>query len=270
MIKEARNIITDAYVAATLNRENLPYEAGVLDEAGKLEARQWTANVYKQHGMVADEELAHDGTLEPDVDPFVDRSIYYGVRSREDSKLLMASRLIMPRDGDIYSMQMHTEDLPLEKQEELLPLGDSVAEFASYIKRPGLGPVDSRFSSLFLIREILRDSVDNDIDHWVFTMNPSVASSYERVFGNSMEKIGSDVRSGQFKVGNLAAFHVRVREGLQNLRTGSFKTLAALALKKFMTIESTSPEPGARVSQLGFIPISVALGQMRKPKIFPA
>lgn len=246
-------ILDDLRAARQIERPNeLPYEAGVLDERGTLQARQMLARVYVLTGTVKPEDLTPEGTLDEKADPYYYRGqcTYYGVWDRNNpDKLLMAARLVHPdKEMGAHSLQVHLEDLDPDYVTELLNRDpNEIAEFAAYVKAPELGGVPSRLTSLYLIREIIRDSRDRGIKTWVFGLRPQLKTKYERLFGPGLDRRGRVVHLGNFK-SEFLPYSVDVEAAWRRLLDSSRMRIGSRAIARFvgMTQPSTSVRAPAR------------------------
>ena len=240
LIKTMSNIFMEIYydlIAAheISNPEKLPYHAEVLDATGIQQARKMLADVYVRKGVVTPESLAEDGTLADEADPYWRRSIYYGVRSEHDpSRLLITSRLVQPSDEGVDSLQIHIDELDQDLQAELRnsdPAG--IAEFAAYVKEVGLGQIESRLVSLYLIRKMVYDSQARGIKTWVFGMRPELRKKYERIFGPALERRGDTVHLGSFKA-DFVPYKIDVESSWRRLMTASHLRLGSHAIATFV------------------------------------
>lgn len=247
--KYLRNRITELGVLTRLPLTrlgvDLPYEAVVLDEADKDELRHWIAAVYVQNKIAKEEDLQSDGTL---VDSYRDRSTYYGVRDTRTGELLIGARLIATKDDDPDTLQMRLETLSTEAQQERVrALGGAVVEFASYIKKPGISPLASRLASLVLIKHMIQESLDDGATHHVFGLNPNIASTYERLFGNAMESLGDSVKLGKLAI-DFKPYILDLAKRVRDARTSTRGSLASWALGHFFGAIQLPSEKDAQSS----------------------
>jgi hypothetical protein len=225
--------------------EELPYEAGVLGPEGTLQARRILAQKYVFTGTVDPADLAPDGTLGPDADPYYYRGqrTYYGVWDRNDpSKILITASLIHPDSRGVSSLQLHLEDIDQEYRAELEKRKpEEIAELTAYVKSSELvDPVQSRLCALYLIREIIKDSRDKGIRTWVFGLRPQLKSKYKRLFGPGLDKRGETVRLGTFKTPFLP-YSVDVERAWRKLMDSSILRVGSRAMARFVGMS------GARV-----------------------
>jgi hypothetical protein len=71
------------------------------------------------------------------------------------------------------------------------------------VKAEGLDPIESRIVSMYLIREMMADSRDHDIETWVFGLRQELVPKYEKTFGPALDRCGDRTRLGRF---NAAVF----------------------------------------------------------------
>lgn len=217
--------------------EELPFEAGVLGSEGTLQARRMLANVYVLTGTIDPKDLAEDKTLSREADPYFWRGqcAYYGVWDKNDpSKILMAARLIRPNEDGVHSLQVHLEDFDERYSAALMRRDPSeIAELAAYVKAPELEPVASRLCSLYLIRELIRDSRDKQIKTWIFGLRPQLKTKYERLFGPGLDKRGEVMHLGNFKTPFLP-YSVDVEAAWRRLMAASRLRIGSSAIARFV------------------------------------
>lgn len=221
--------------------QNLPYEAGILKGEDIVKARQMLANVYVYTGTVDRESLTEQGTLSDEVDPYWRHSTYYGVWDANDpDRLLMAARLIHPDENGVHSLQIHLEDLPEDYCRELLQANpNEIAELAAYVKAPNLGPVESRLSTLYLIRELIRDSRAKGVKTWVFGLRPQLKTKYERLFGPGLDRHGDIVHLGAFK-SEFLPYSVDVERSWRRLMDSSRRRIGSKAIARFVGMSEST------------------------------
>ncbi len=243
-----KEIYFDLKAAETIKKpDELPYCAEVLDADGVTQARQMLAEVYAAKGLVAEHDLAADGTLNDEADLYWHHAIYYGVRDKTNAqRLLMAARLIVPEADDINSLQIHLDEIDPAVRDELYAQNPAtVAEFASYVKEPGLDPLASRLASLYLIRQMIRDSRSRDIQTWVFGLRPELQKKYERIFGPAMTRCGTEVHLGHFDIACIP-YRINVEESWRRLRKSSRWRLGSVAIANFVGADTfDAPNDGS-------------------------
>lgn len=225
-------------VEALKHSDNLPYRAEILSGDDIQQARRMLASAYVEKGIVSADELTPDHTLNAELDPYWEHSIYYGVRDERDpSQLLIASRFVLVPEGQQAdgSLQMHFEDIDPAVADELRVQDPStIAEFAAYVKRPGLDPITSRIVSMYLIREMVSDSRDHGIKTWVFGLRPELRNKYEKTFGPALDRCGDSVRLGAFKKASFVPYRIDVEASWQRLMQSSRWRLGSRAIAAFV------------------------------------
>ncbi|HET9412182.1 MAG TPA: hypothetical protein VFO38_05035 [Candidatus Saccharimonadales bacterium] len=235
MVNPFRNLLYDLRAAKELkNFERLPFYAEILNEQNTLRARQMLARVYVSKGVVQQKSLTVQGTISDSVDPYWRQSIYYGVFSKDDpDRILMTARLIRPVNR-LESLQLHLDDLSPGVREKLQQIDlKKVAEFAAYVKEPGLDPLTSRVVSLYLIREMVWDSRKRGIETWLFGMRPELQRKYARNFGPALHRLGKKVHLGRFNA-IFVPYKVDIEAASRRLQTSSYWRLGSRTVSSFI------------------------------------
>jgi hypothetical protein len=217
--------------------DRLPYHAKVLEGEEIQDARRMLARVYADKGVVGPDDLADNGTLNSDKDPYWPHSVYYGVYDQNDpTRLLIASRIVLATEGGIdESLQMHFDDIDPKVAAELRARdAATIGEFAAYVKAEGLDPIESRVVSLFLIREMARDSLEHGVTTWVCGMRDEIRSKYKRLFGPALQRCGDRVRLGSFNSAAFVPHTIEIEQGLERMANGSRWRIGSRAIAGFM------------------------------------
>ena len=179
--------------------KELPYYTEILKGSKRLEAWKLHAETYIRNTDIDESYLDHRGVIKDEIDTYRPQSIYFGVRSHDDPGALYATgRFIMVNRGaGLKSLQFDIDDLSPTLQKRLYKLDPKkVAEPASLVKKKGAPSI----VTLYLFREMLRYSMEHDIQTWVFTLNPGMQRSYEARFGHALTRLGTKmIHSGQYR-----------------------------------------------------------------------
>lgn len=238
-------IFYDLQSAAVIRKASqLPYQAKVLNKKGTLQSRRMLANVYVHKNVIGPSVLTAQGTMDEKKDPYWSHAVYYGVYDKRNPNiLLITARLILPINNDIGSLQVHFDELAPAARQEINALPpNTIAEFASYVKRPDLGPVTSRVVSLYLIREMIVDSRRRGITTWVFGLRPELQKKYERLFGSALERCGSTVHLGDFTT-SFIPYKVDVEHSWQRFVKASRWQIGGNAVANFVKSAYTERQP---------------------------
>jgi len=191
-IREIKNLTH--LIKETMHPERSAYRVGRVENAADIQrVRQFAFAVYVQRGEIPEHLLNSDGLFGEDKDPYVGQSVYFAVFDTRNKTILAASRLILPIAGaGTRSLQIDVTTLSEKAQAYIAAREqDLIVEPASYAKAQGAPWI----VTLYLLREMLHYSLDNNIGFWLVALNPHIERTYVRRFGGAMHKLGKKVYS---------------------------------------------------------------------------
>lgn len=237
-----KHLIGEAQLLRDLRRhEALPYEVSLVphDDLDQVQrVRRFVADQNIRRGNLSPDKVGKDGTVLAEHDPQRTYTQYFRVEHQakdSDSPAIAAvGGLTKPTLGrGLDSLQLHWDDLPPESVNYVksIPL-NKLAEFRSLVKHPAA----PRIVTQYLFRDMLKYSIEEGIDHWLFGLQPKVTPTYKKMFGSCMTQLGERVRLGSFTteyvpfIVNIPELYDRfTKEKMHGLRG----MLAGAAIKNF-------------------------------------
>ena len=168
-------------------RELEPYLVGEMlrTEPGIMQARRLQAQVYLERGFVTQDEVSDDGTLSPRVDPWVNRSTYFGVH--RGGRLVATARQI--ETDDVRSLPaIRRADADLAHTRSVLECSSrEVVEISGLARSAG----STRHDALALYVSMWRHSMAVGHQVWVMAVDPPFYLQLRKMIcGNAIRPMG--------------------------------------------------------------------------------
>lgn len=152
------------------------------------EAKRLHADVYRSIDFVDDSDII-DGIIHHDHDPHQLHSFYFGVYDKNSSSLLATARQIesTPQKGLSSFPVIANTKIKNHYMNKLTSVNPSkIVEISALVKTRGAGSD----AILYLLREMLRRSINEGHEYWVMALDVSYNKSLKAIFGDSYEQIG--------------------------------------------------------------------------------